>query len=77
MSSIVDTPCAFDPELFFSGRERDIKEAKRLCTTMCSRPAECLAECLEYENLSGSTQKGVHGGTTPEERNRIRGRGAA
>lgn len=74
MSTLVDTPCTHDPELFFSGYKRDIEEAKRICKTLCSRQAECLAECIEYENISGETMHGVQGGTTPEERNRMRGR---
>lgn len=69
-----DLPCTFDPELFFSGRARDKAEAIRLCKTMCPRPAECLAECLEYEHISGETMAGIHGGTTPEERNRLKGK---
>lgn len=77
MSSLVETPCYFNPDLFMSKKKDDIAEAKLLCTTRCNRPAECLAQCLDYEFISGETMLGVHGGTTPEERARARGRKTA
>jgi WhiB family redox-sensing transcriptional regulator len=62
-----------DPELFFpisamDASTRDVVRAKAICGRCGVRP-QCLAHAME----SGSLQ-GIWGGTTEEERRRLRGR---
>lgn len=60
-----------DPELWFSTLPSKIKEAKAHCSD-CVFKMQCLEECLDYEELSGGPRYGVFGGTTAEERAKLR-----
>lgn len=59
--------CAIkDPELFFDTAQT--KTAKAICSRCV-----VVAQCLEYA-VAQNERDGVWGGTTPTERNRMRGR---
>lgn len=69
MSSFVDTPCTRQPDAFASSNTHTQERMKALCLSCPVAPA-CLAECLDYEETSGTTKIGVYGGTTTAERRR-------
>lgn len=60
-----------DPDLFFPEKGGDIRPAKKVCG-MCSVTAECLAEILQQPDADG-----IWGGTSRNDRVKIRQRAAA
>lgn len=66
------TPCAdVDPELFFPAKGGSATKAKQVCNgtgrgDACPILAKCLEWALQHE------KEGVWGGTSPEERDKIR-----
>ncbi|MEV6133110.1 WhiB family transcriptional regulator [Streptomyces violaceusniger] len=61
-------PCRADPELFFSTKEDDRKEAQLLCGP-CPVREQCLAWALDNPS---KTHYGVWAGTTRNDRSRLR-----
>jgi WhiB family redox-sensing transcriptional regulator len=73
-----DAACAspgVDPELFFPERGEHWKaaEAKQVCAG-CSVQAACLHEALTGPQAHGEDVTGIFGGTSQQERRRLRGR---
>ena len=65
--ALMYTPCFEEPETWLSSRKDLVARAKAGCAR-CPVRERCLAECLEYEALAGTTKIGVQGGFTPAER---------
>lgn len=72
MLNTAEMLCLNDPDLFTATRAGQIAEAKRACLRCTQQPA-CLAQCLDYERLSGETMKGTIGGTSEIERLQLHG----
>lgn len=64
------TPCQRNPDRWTSGKQADVARAKEGCNG-CPIRERCLAECLEYEALSGQTKLGTYGGLSQAERNNV------
>ena len=73
---MLSAACAqVDPELFYpteKGGRSQVRQARYVCRRQCKVQQECLTYALDHgENLWG-----VWGGTTPEERRRLKRRAA-
>lgn len=64
------TPCFEDPDTWLSKNQKKIARAKEGCNG-CPIKAQCLAECLAYEQLAGEIKRGVHGGLSETERTNL------
>ena len=60
-------PCHSNPDLFQARTKRKVEAAKRLCAT-CRVQLICLQKALDFEQLSGESLNGIHGGLTEAER---------
>ena len=65
-------PCAEDPEIFFSDRNKKlIERARNICLTRCPRLQACFNETMQLEQDLGHVVHGVRAGTTEDERRRV------
>ncbi len=74
LSTDVEVACrkpGADPNLWFSSRKANIERAKIECSN-CPVVLACLHDALEFERISKTTLLGVHGGTTPSERRKMK-----
>jgi WhiB family redox-sensing transcriptional regulator len=68
MNTQTATPCADDPEVFYTLTARNIEKSKALCAT-CIQSDDCLSLAMKAEAGEPLAYRfGIFGGKTPEER---------
>lgn len=60
-------PCSLEPDVWLSGKNRNIEKAKAGCAECGIRPM-CLEVTEEYELMTGEPRIGIFGGLTEVER---------